>query len=569
MYHFLPSPRVSFRGIVLGLLAHQLLIQTLGTILLHGAEMQVSEELSAISTTSLPSQLSQQHPEDTPKQPPFDSSLPGLLSYLSPKNLSLLLECFVQSYQIACEFNSRPGLKFLLQKVAKFEVAANLYWQGAMSFTFYLHTLLELCHHTPREKMEASHIKDIIRALCKHERSPRQCPEFPEGSPNKADATQPSSPLQDSSASRHRSKTMDSMKSQKSCDSVDSLHLKCELTFHPSSAEDLDWLIKRLHGICNDVCATFIQMHVDPKAGKSEAPLASDMALFFLVAPTSPEKPQKRLFTFELEDDPLSDGDGEEDEDEEGEGGSQGETRHGRQRSSSLPKAKGFKFASHWTPNVNLGSEVNGEVKEQEVNVIEQPRSRKKLESQGSEGEEGQLYTVATKKAIRSLMQEYKKRKQHHSRSIFVKKPTFKEQKYTRNKSGEVSLTPAERQRRKQIQNEQQSSIVQDGEAQMGTWGNMLGTMLRLIQLLPQDQFTAFLPAIFPCVNSWSATSPTTTSGLASWSSWIGLHISMASSDPISYARLGLALITFLNIFPNCIPHWILNVTVGSRDILS
>ena len=67
---------------------------------------------------------------------------------------------------------------------------------------------------------------------------------------------------------------------------------------------------------------------------------------------------------------------------------------------------------SHWTPNVNLGSEVNGEVKEQEVNVIEQPRSRKKLESQGSEGEEGQLYTVATKKAIRSLMQEYKKRKQ-------------------------------------------------------------------------------------------------------------------------------------------------------------
>ena len=103
---------------------------------------------------------------------------------------------------------------------------------------------------------------------------------------------------------------MDSMKSQTSCDSVDSLHLKCELTFHPSSAEDLDWLIKRLHGICNDVCATFIQMHVDPKAGKSEASLASDMALFFLVAPTSPEKPQKRLFTFELEDDPLSDGDG-------------------------------------------------------------------------------------------------------------------------------------------------------------------------------------------------------------------------------------------------------------------
>ena len=200
------------------------------------------------------------------------------------------------------------------------------------------------------------------------------------------------------------------------------------------------------------------------------------------------------------------------------------------------------------------------------MNVIEQPRSRKKLESQGSEGERRQLYTVATKKAIRSLMQEYKKRKQHHSRSIFVKKPTFKEQKYTRNKSGEVSLTPAERQRRKQIQNEQQSSIVQDGEAQMGTWGNMLGTMLRLIQLLPQDQFTAFLPAIFPCVNQLvcHVTDDHVRTGVMEFMDRVAyIH---ASSDPISYARLGLALITFLNIFPNCIPHWILHVTVRSSD---
>eukprot|EP00057_Strongylocentrotus_purpuratus_P014165 XP_011668639.1 PREDICTED: brefeldin A-inhibited guanine nucleotide-exchange protein 3 [Strongylocentrotus purpuratus] len=506
--------RVSFRGIVLGLLAHQLLVQTLGTILLHGSEIQVSGEHTAISTTSLPSKLSPHDGADGPtspttnssKVPPFDSSLPGLLAYLSPRNLSLLLECFVQSYQIACEFNSRPGLKFLLQKVARFEVAANLYWQGAMSFTFYLHTLLELCHHTPRNKMEAAHIKGIIRALCRHEGSPEQVTKFGEGDMGPAEETTPSTASHNGDNPRQRSGTLQSRGSVSSVSSVDNLHLKCDLTFHPSSVGDLDWLIKRLHGICNDVCASFIQLHVTPNCGTNEAPLSSDMALFFLVAPTtSPKESRDRMFTFELEDDPLSDGDIDDDEDDDKDDDKEreanGETKQSRQPRSSLPRAKGFKFASHWTPNVKYGSEVNGDVREHEVNVIEQ---RKKMLQQGSSGEEeGQIYTVATKKAIKSLMQEYKKRKLHHSRSVFVKKPTFKEQMYGRIKAKEAAakLTPVERQRRKQIQEEQKSSILQDGEAQMQTWGNMLGTMLKLLQLLPDEQFSAFLPAIFPCIN--------------------------------------------------------------------
>ncbi|XP_054753435.2 brefeldin A-inhibited guanine nucleotide-exchange protein 3-like isoform X2 [Lytechinus pictus] len=502
--------RVSFRGIVLGLLAHQLLIQTLGTILLHGSEIQVSGEHTAISTTSLPSKLSPHDGTDCPtspttnssKVPPFDSSLPGLLAYLSPRNLSLLLECFIQSYQIACEFNSRPGLKFLLQKVSRFEVAANLYWQGAMSFTFYLHTLLELCHHTPRNKMEASHIKEIIRALCRNEGIPEHPTKFGEGDTAPEEETTPSAASQNDN-SRQRSATL---QSRDSVSSVDNLQLKCDLTFHPSSVDDLDWLIKRLHGICNDVCASFIQLHVVPNCGKNDAPLSSDMALFFLVAPTtSPDDSRDRMFTFELEDDPLSDGDIDDDEEDDKEREANGEPKPSRQHRSSLPRAKGFKFASHWTPNVKYGSEVNGEVREQEVNVIEQRKTnREKMLRQGSSGEEeGQVYTVATKKAIKSLMQEYKKRKLHHSRSVFVKKPTFKEQMYGRIKAKEAAatLTPVERQRRKQIQEEQKSSILQDSEAQMQTWGNMLGTMLKLLQLLPDEQFSAFLPAIFPCIN--------------------------------------------------------------------
>jgi len=43
------------------------------------------------------------------------------------------------------QFDSRPGLKFLVQKVSRFDVAANLYRQAGIARTVYTHVLLELC----------------------------------------------------------------------------------------------------------------------------------------------------------------------------------------------------------------------------------------------------------------------------------------------------------------------------------------------------------------------------------------------------------------------------------------
>ena len=67
-----------------------------------------------------------------------------MLKYLSTRNALCLLKCLQDSYDVACQFDSRPGLKFLVQKVARADVAANLYKQAGVAMTFYIHSLLEI-----------------------------------------------------------------------------------------------------------------------------------------------------------------------------------------------------------------------------------------------------------------------------------------------------------------------------------------------------------------------------------------------------------------------------------------
>lgn len=71
----------------------------------------------------------------------------GVMRYLSTRNTLSLLQCLYNSYHAASMLDARPGLKFLFQKVARAEVAANLYKQAGVSLTFYMHALLEICCH--------------------------------------------------------------------------------------------------------------------------------------------------------------------------------------------------------------------------------------------------------------------------------------------------------------------------------------------------------------------------------------------------------------------------------------
>lgn len=71
--------------------------------------------------------------------------LPGKLDELSSENVHMLLCSLRFSYQTSLEFDSRPGLKFLVQKVAQLNNAANLYKQAGASWSLIALTLFDLC----------------------------------------------------------------------------------------------------------------------------------------------------------------------------------------------------------------------------------------------------------------------------------------------------------------------------------------------------------------------------------------------------------------------------------------
>jgi len=146
------AERIPLRGLLVSLLSHQLLLQTLGSILLDNADSVLAHSsIPGSPSTSLESFSN----EGT------ESNLPGLLSYLSPANLSVLFDCLMESHSVAYEFNARPGLRSLIQKLAKLDAPANLLRQSTTAFTCYLHTLFQICRHSG-EHFSVSHIKRIL-----------------------------------------------------------------------------------------------------------------------------------------------------------------------------------------------------------------------------------------------------------------------------------------------------------------------------------------------------------------------------------------------------------------------
>ena len=93
-----------------------------------------------------------------------------MLKYTSSRVTMKLLHCLWKSHQMALNFDLRPGLKFLIQKVIKADVAANLYKQACVSLTFYTHTLIELCVNR-----DLVHIEETKKMLAEMECMQDQC----------------------------------------------------------------------------------------------------------------------------------------------------------------------------------------------------------------------------------------------------------------------------------------------------------------------------------------------------------------------------------------------------------
>ncbi|KAA8583468.1 hypothetical protein FQN60_014676 [Etheostoma spectabile] len=175
--------RIPFRTIVVSLLSHQVLLQNLYDILLEEFVKHPDGTESVTPVTSDPSRATA-----------------GFLRYISMTNLAIILDLLLDSYRTARDFDTRPGLKYLLMKVSGVCGAANLYRQSAMSFNLYFQALL--------------------------------CATLSQA---------------DSMTAQQRTKT--SLKKQRSV--------------QPLSSADWAWLVKRLYKLCLDLCNSYIQMHRD------------------------------------------------------------------------------------------------------------------------------------------------------------------------------------------------------------------------------------------------------------------------------------------------------------------
>lgn len=115
--------RIAYRSIVVGLLANQMLLQLIANILLGDLKNAPLELHNVIYDHYM--------------------SREKIKFEVDVKSREILLRCLRQFLTISIEFDSRPGLKFLLQKIANIDHAPNLYKQLTSSFIIYFMTLVD------------------------------------------------------------------------------------------------------------------------------------------------------------------------------------------------------------------------------------------------------------------------------------------------------------------------------------------------------------------------------------------------------------------------------------------
>ena len=147
--------RVTLGELLTSLTSHNIILQIIGSILLQGTKHLVPSLANILLQSCVSTPMS-----------PSVSSLPGMLESLSSSQIDILLSTLKISHQAAIEFDSRPGLKFLIQKVCQIPSAANLYKQAGAAWSLRAVTLFDLCLSEIRKG--DIKIEDIKQCLFDH-----------------------------------------------------------------------------------------------------------------------------------------------------------------------------------------------------------------------------------------------------------------------------------------------------------------------------------------------------------------------------------------------------------------
>ncbi|XP_045500642.1 brefeldin A-inhibited guanine nucleotide-exchange protein 3 isoform X1 [Colias croceus] len=140
--------RIPNRGLVVGLLAHQILIQIIATVLIQ-ASSDVFHGINGILLESLKS----------------GTNISNYQFILSKNNTDLLLKSLELSYTRAMQFDSRPGLKFLVQKVSNLDYAANLYKQTSSAWLIKIIALTDTFYNgVTKFKLKPNDLTIILKS---------------------------------------------------------------------------------------------------------------------------------------------------------------------------------------------------------------------------------------------------------------------------------------------------------------------------------------------------------------------------------------------------------------------
>lgn len=141
--------RIPYRNLVIGLLVSQMLLQLIANILLSGLKCVAQTELHSVIY-----EYNTSSSAGNDKKPQFN------LSYRAKE---ILYRCLRQYLNCSIDFDYRPGLKFLIQKVSNLDFAANLYKQLTSSFIIVFMSLVDqyLCD-IDKLKLSSSDLKYII-----------------------------------------------------------------------------------------------------------------------------------------------------------------------------------------------------------------------------------------------------------------------------------------------------------------------------------------------------------------------------------------------------------------------
>ncbi|AWP14612.1 putative brefeldin A-inhibited guanine nucleotide-exchange protein 3-like [Scophthalmus maximus] len=483
--------RIPFRTIVVSLLSHQVLLQNLSDILLEEFVKQPEGHERVTPVTSDPGRPTA-----------------GFLRYISMTNLAIILDLLLDSYRTARDFDTRPGLKYLLMKVSGVCGAANLYRQSAMSFNLYFQALLSATL-SQADGMTAQQVKRILYEEEEHS----------------SDSSHPGS------ASSEDEDIFEETAQVSPPRGRDKRHQWRapipSLSVQPLGGGDWAWLVKRLYKLCMDLCNSYIQMHRDLESTLEEAALLRGGGggggggggdhIFLLPLFQSETSTPTSVGGLSARGTPSEDG-GYRCQVADVSAASPGDTptpSPGLSCTGSLPRRDSGATAS--SGGGAPGSVGTG-------------RRKEWWESAGNK-----LYTIATDKTISKLMLEYKRRKQQQPPPQSHVNLFMKEQGRAGSAAGGGIVGEPQRppQRPQQLVDQQgpplrhsvsagpevlrqekrprsgstissHSISLRDSEAQIQAWTNMVLTLLNQTLLLTDTSFLALQPALYPCLSQLS-----------------------------------------------------------------